>query len=130
MDARYRTMKFLNVGDMMRPLRLTEPLPTVKRVWRYCDTPDFVLPVVYNSVWKAADGTVGIVLANITDTPRPIAYRCDLAECGLGAGPHRLTRIDGPSPQPLGAVEGSVLEREDTVDGYAVKIIEIGPATP
>ena len=130
MDARYRTMKFLNVGDMMRPLEVAPSLPTVERTWRHCDTPDFVLPVVYNSVWKAEDGAVGIVLANITDTPQTIAYRCDLAECGLGDGPYRLTRVDGEAPEDLGTASGPVLEREDRVNGYDLKIIEIEAAAP
>lgn len=128
MDARYRAMKFLNVGDMMPPLTLTKPLPTVKRIWRANDTPEHVLPVVYNSVWKADDGTVGIVLANIMPEPQTIAYSCDLAACGLSGGKYKLTRSDTAQPEDLGAVTENLLSREDTIDGYSVKVIEVRKA--
>jgi hypothetical protein len=120
-------MKYLNVGDMMRPLEVIEPLPTVERVWRYCDTPNITLPVVYNSVWKSADVGVGIVLANITDRPQTISYRCDLSACGLDASRYRITRIDGAEPIDLGETTGPLLERSDTIDGYSVVILEVTP---
>lgn len=128
MEARYRALDYLNFGDMMRPLVLTEPLPTVDCVWRYTDTPEHTLPVVFNSVWKAPDGSVGIVLFNITDQPQEIAYRSDLAECGLTSGSHELTRIDGETPEPLGTFEGDVLKRRDTVEPRSVKIIAVTPS--
>jgi|GEM_PF-4328865 len=127
MQARYRAMKFLNHGDMMRPLILAEPLPIVSRTWRYCDTLDHELPVVYNSVWKAADGTIGIVLANITDQPQTISYQCDLSECGLTSDRFDLTRIDGEAPQSLGTVTGPILSRQDTIPGYNLMIIQVSP---
>ena len=125
MAARYRAMKFLNVGDMMRPLEVTEPLPEVRTIWRACDTPEHVQPAILNSVWRAADGTVGIVLVNISDRPQTIRYRCDLAACGFETGPVVLTRIDGETPQGLGRAEGLVLERSDQLEDRSVMIIEI-----
>ena len=130
MDVRYRVMPYLNVGQMMRPLEVTKPLPTVTRIWRLNDTPEHVLPVVLNSVWKAADGTIGIVLFNHTDQSQTIDYRCDLAACGLEGTNFEISRIDGPQPQELGAVHGRVLERTDTVDPYTVVVLKVAPSSP
>ncbi len=127
MNARYRAMKFLNVGQMMRPLTLTKPLAKVKRIWRRCDTPEHILPVVYNSVWKAADGTIGIVLANITDVPQIIHYRYDLKDSGLNRTPLQIQRIDTASPGDAEKVQETVMERSDSIEGYSVKILEIKP---
>jgi hypothetical protein len=128
MDARYRSMKFLNVGQMMRPLTVTRPLPEVKTTWRFNDTPEHIMPAVINSVWKAADGSIGIVLANITAQPQSISYRFDLAEAGLKGSKFALRQIDGPQPQGMGTMTGKVVERTDTVPGQSVSIIEIKPA--
>lgn len=126
MDARYQTMKFLNFGRMMRPLTEVEPWPRVNRTWRYCDTPEHVLPVVMNSVWQAADGHVGIVMVNITDEPQEVAYQLDLAECGI-EGEYTLRRVDGPTSQALGSGRDAVLEQRVSLEGYDVMIVEIAP---
>jgi len=128
MESRYRAIDYLNFGDMMRPLVVTEPLEEVMRIWRLCDTPENILPVVMNSVWKAPDGTEGIVLFNITDQPQKISYRCDLSECGLQGDRFKLTRIDGPQPVAMGHAEKSVLERTDEVEPYNVVIIKVESA--
>lgn len=130
MDARYRAMKFLNVGEMMRPLTVTTPLPQLKTTWRFNDTPEHIMPAVINSVWKAADGSIGIVLANITQTPQTIDYRCDLAEAGLQGKQFSLRRIDDIVAQDLGQSQGSVLQRSDTLSAQSVMIIEVKAVGP
>ncbi len=125
MNARYRTLDYLNFGDMMRPLVVTTPLEKVTRIWRLNDTPEHTLPVVLNSVWKAPDGSLGIVLFNITDQPQTIDYRSDLAECGLKGDRFTITRIDGEQPQPMGTSTGTMLERSDTIEPYNVMILKI-----
>lgn len=128
MRARYRNMKFLNTGQMMRPLTVTSELPTVTNIWTTCDTPEVTQPVILNSTWKASDGTIGIVMANITDQPQTIQYRFDIAETGLAGDQWRLTRTDGETPADIGEVKGTVVDRSDTVEPRSVKIIEIAPA--
>lgn len=122
MDARYRALKYLNDGDMMRPPTVLTPLPRVERTWRYTDTPQHVLPVIMSSAWRAADGSVAIVLVNITDEPQSIHYQFDLAECGL-TSPARAMRIDGPTPQSLDDAPALLVERVDEVEPYGVKIL-------
>ncbi len=127
MDTRYRAMKYLNTGDMMRPLTITKPLPEVRTIWRLCDTPEHIMPAVLNSVWKASDGTIGIVLVNISEQPQTITYRYDLGGCGVDGKKFELTRIDGADREPLEIVSGKTIERSDVVDAISVKIIEIRP---
>ncbi|MHB9071218.1 MAG: DUF6259 domain-containing protein [Sedimentisphaerales bacterium] len=127
MDARYRAMKFLNTGDMMRQLTVTKPLPDIRTIWRVCDTPEHIMPAVINSVWKASDGTIGLVLVNISEEPQTITYRYDLGGCGIDGKKFILTRIDTPKRDRLESINGLILERSDTVEGAGVKIIEISP---
>lgn len=128
MDARYRNLQYLNVGDMMRPLVVTKPLQTVERIWRLNDTPQHTLPVILNSVWKAADGTIAIVLFNITTEPQAISYRSDLAEAGLKGSRFKITRIDGAEPVAMGYADSDKLERTDTVEPYGLMILKVEAA--
>lgn len=130
MDARYRAMKYLNIGQMMRPLTVTSDLPRQITIWRTCDTPEHNMPAVLNSVWKAPnEASIAIVLANITDKLQTISYRYNLDECDLGANEFRVRRIDTPTPEDLDMVKGTVLERSDKVAPQSSKIIEIIPVT-
>lgn len=128
MQVRYRNMKFLNTGRMIRSVTLTKPLATVTNIWTTCDTPEVTLPVVLNSAWQASDGTIGIVLANITDQPQTISYKYDLSETGAQAAGWELTRTDGDSPQKLDALSGNALERSDTVAPRSMQVIMLSPA--
>lgn len=125
MDGRYRSMKFLNVGQMLRPLTITKPLPTVTNIWDLNDTPEHTQPVILNSVWKAADGTVGIVLVNITNKPQTIDYKFNLQEAGLKGTKWSLRQIEGKTPVVLGKGNGASLQRSDVVAPRSMKVIEV-----
>jgi hypothetical protein len=128
MQARYRAMDYLHFGRMMRPLRVTEPLPEVRTTWRKCDTPEHIQPAVLNSVWRAPNRPgVGIVLVNIADQQQKIAYELDLAECELPGERFAVSRIDTQRPEPLGERQGTVLRRRDTVSPRDVMILEVTP---
>lgn len=127
MHARYRNMKFLNTGRYIRPLTVTKELPTVTNIWTTCDTPEVTQPVILNSVWKASDGSIGIVLANITDQPQTISYAYDLSEAGGDHGAWKLRRTEGESPSEIGTVAGGKIERSDEVPPRSVIVIEASP---
>lgn len=44
-----------------------------------------VVPTLYSSAWKAPDGSLGIVMANISDHDREIEFTLDPAQYGLSA---------------------------------------------
>ena len=85
--ARRAGAKFLRYGRMLRPLQLVGSLPTVEtrryRGPKRIMSVPVVLPVVLSSVWRAPDGEVGIVLANISDEAVSFAGRFAIADYGL-----------------------------------------------
>jgi len=127
MQVRYRNMKFLNVGQSIRALKLKSPQEMIKIIWTTCDTPEHTLPAIMNSVWKSSDGSIGIVLANITDSPRKIHYGYDLSEEGGKHGKWKLVRTDGSTPVAIGDVLGDTIERTDEVPARSVIVIEAVP---
>jgi hypothetical protein len=127
MHVRYHNMKYLNVGRMIRSLTVTKKLPTVTNIWTTCETPEVTLPVILNSVWRASDGTIGIVLANITDQPQTIKYAYDLSENGGQHAKWKLQRTDGNSPREMGIVNGGQLQRSDEVPPRSMIVIEAAP---
>jgi hypothetical protein len=122
-------MKFLNIGRYIRPLTVTKELPTVTNIWTTCDTPEVTQPVILNSVWQASDGTIGIVMANITDQPQTIEYSYDLSETGGKHGKWTLKRTEAESPQEIGTVEGDHIERSDEVPARTIIVIEASRQT-
>jgi len=126
-ETRNRNLKFVNVGEFIRPLDVKTPQEMIKTIWTTCDTPEHILPAVLNSVWKASDGSIGIVLANTTNSPRKIHYGYDLAENGGKHGKWKLQRTDGPAPVEIGVVDGDKIERTDEVPPQTIVIIEAVP---
>ena len=64
---------FLAQGRMLRPLDLSSQLKPVSRRWAMAWTDETgtevsLMPVM-NSVWQRIDGSIGVVLVNITDEP-------------------------------------------------------------
>lgn len=81
--AKYRLLglKFLLEGRIMRPLKLDVQFPTVDLLWSFIGRPVKVaLPVVMSSVWKAEDGTLGVIFTNISMTTQLVSFEMDLKE--------------------------------------------------
>jgi hypothetical protein len=127
MEVRNRNLKFLNVGEYIRPLDVKTPQEMIKTIWTTCDTPEHIQPAVLNSVWKASDGSIGIVLANTTATARKIHYGYDLSENGGKHGAWTLRRTDGSTPIEIENVKGDSIERTDEVPAYSAIVIEAVP---
>jgi hypothetical protein len=70
---------YLARGKMMRPLDLSDQIQQVKRTWAQTWTDnrgcEVKLPSVLNSVWQAYDGSIGIVLVNITKDPQKLKIK-------------------------------------------------------
>lgn len=64
---------YLARGKMLRPLDLSDQLKPVKRkwarVWNDDVGTDVELMPILNSIWQIDDGSIGIVLVNITEKP-------------------------------------------------------------
>lgn len=67
---------YLVYGQMQKPANLEE-IPIIN--WQYGGY-DYEAPAVFDCLWKAPDGRLGLILANWTDRPR----RIKINDCRLG----------------------------------------------
>jgi len=76
--------KFLVYGEMLKPLTFKNELPQLEGWWQFGGREGLRrLPAVMNSVWKAPDGTLGLVFCNITDNAHRVEFTLDLKKYGM-----------------------------------------------
>jgi len=92
--------EFLYAGEMLRAPDLSA-LPTAKRRWEIWPTfkqkVDYELPVVLGAMFRAPDGSLGLVLSNHTATAQTVRVPWNRRDWGLavGAGGQRRDFADG-----------------------------------
>jgi hypothetical protein len=122
--------KFLAYGEMMKPLTFKNDLPCIEGWWQQAGPGPEIkrLPAVMHSVWKAPDGTLGLVFANISNREQKVRFDMDLAAYGLpGASSYRLTELakDGAAKLRRTTRENS-LSMELALPALSGYILEIG----
>jgi len=88
--------KYLMLGEMLHPPISETPLPTVSAVWRFPWSPrgyKATMPVILSSAWKADDGTVGIILTNISQTTRAVSYIINAEEYELSGDKYIINYV-------------------------------------
>ena len=110
---RLQALKYLLYGKMLRPpaLALPEQEIEVSRLSIYAGQKDALQEYrkrcapVLASAWQAPDGDIGIVLANVTDVPRPVSL---VLSRELYPVPSHCTlfRIDSGGRREIGPVTG------------------------
>ena len=111
----------------MRPPRLVSPVPRVTfRWWRAWTRHwyDVAMPAVLRSMWRAPDGSLGLVLYNISPKAQPVRIALDDPEYGLtGRARIVLNRV-----YPAGGdLQPRDLVLSYTVPGRSPAVLEIGP---
>ena len=111
--------KFLVYGEMLKPLAFTNPLAHVKGWWQKFRKVEIrSLPAVMHSVWKAPDGSLGIVLCNITHDEHVVKFRLDLRDYGM------------PEAQTYVLVERASHAVETTVATYRTRSFDTSVTMP
>lgn len=77
--------KFLVYGEMLKPLVFDDKLPLVEGWWqKFADQPEIKkFPAIMHSVWKAPDGTLGLVFVNIANNEQKTSFTIDLRDYGV-----------------------------------------------
>jgi len=65
-----KAKRFTRYGEMLRPARVLNEIPTGTGVWREPVT----MPIILHSLWQAPDGTLGLVVTNWSDTEQEIEF--------------------------------------------------------
>ena len=102
---------YLARGKMLRPMDLSDQIKPVKRRWAMAWNDDkgteIELMPVLNSVWQVDDGSVAIVLVNITDKPIDIKVKLPNSQHLLaqmmadGATHETIKQLKSPDFYPL-----------------------------
>lgn len=77
--------QYLIYGEMLRTPEFAEPLPRYSMCWDRTHLVDY--PVIMSSFWRSADGTVGLVLANLSEQVQIAEPLPDFNQAGLGNQP-------------------------------------------
>jgi hypothetical protein len=95
---------FLVGGSMLPPPAVDSPVVQVR--WRLTSgqSDEAAFPAIQHSAWRAADGTVGIVMTNISNAAvrAPVSIR--LQDLGLGStGPYTVRIVSGAQSTTVAA---------------------------
>ena len=85
------------------------------------------MPAVINAVWKAPDGTLGLVFCNVSESSQTVSYRIDLAEYGMPAhGKYTVRELqDNGASRGVGRNEESAFSRTETIPARRALLLEI-----
>jgi hypothetical protein len=109
--------KFLTFGQLLQPIVPASPVPGfTDDAFGWNTKRRATVPAAEGRLWKAEDGTLGIMLVNYIDEKVPFAFRVDPARLGLAGGSWRVREI---RPEGAGASE--------TVRGAVEKTVALAP---
>ena len=114
-------------GELLGELDLAEAPPNIEAKWgSWQGTFPARLPSVATAVWRAPDGHLAILAANLSREPRTIAYTFDASRWSLkGAGVH-LERLRPGKREDLGEAEAS-FRRTERLGPREILAIEVAP---
>lgn len=114
---------YLARGKMLRPMDLSAQIKPIKRRWAMAWNDDkgteVELMPVLNSIWQIDDGSVAIVLVNITEKPIDIKVELPTPQHLLakmmneGATPETLKQLKSPDFYPLPENSFGILRQMD-----------------
>ncbi|MEW6358270.1 MAG: DUF6259 domain-containing protein [Planctomycetota bacterium] len=127
---RANSLKYLAYGEMLRPLTFTNDMPVAKGEWRVFRQPRMVeMPAIQSSVWRAPDGTVGIVFTNVLKDEISASYVFNTVAYGLPeAKEYILTEITEQGEKEIGRIKGPTFSRTETIPGRKARIVCVKPA--
>ncbi len=140
---RVQARKFLTFGELVGELESTAgsehvggsqeamamrkaAAPKVSAVWPFFGKQQVAtMDAVISSVWRAEDGTIGLFLANLSETPQTYQYSFDPGSYGLAGNILSYTPITENGPGEAIEAEGGVQQRAETLEPFGVAIYEV-----
>jgi len=142
--GQYRAVahKFLVEGELLGELRPDEPVPEVHGTWNsWSATWPAATPAVMGTIWRAPDGTLGLVMTNVDDQPHPFTYTFDARKwgpmryAGHDAHTYLVTRLTPRGSMPTGFYGSPPLKsgegaftRTEVLQPREVRVLEVGGA--
>lgn len=76
--TRLAATRYLALGEMLRPPVIESEAPSVKTRWElWGGKHEIEFPAVMGSAWRADDGSVGLLLTNLTDKKVKLRWKCE-----------------------------------------------------
>ncbi len=132
---RYAGSKFFQFGELVGELKPHSDPGIVKGRWnnilRVENIPyDVSIPAVMSSIWKSAEGTLGVAIANLSGEEKTFSYTLTPNDYGLSlpkGSEWKLTKIEAEGRKAQGTVSDQSLEREEKLKPWEMRLIEIEP---
>lgn len=117
--------KFLFYGEMVRPLKLEGDDPVLGVAWEPRQK-NSEMPAVSNSVWKADDGTVGLVFTNLDNSAHTISYHVDTRDYQLPQSKkYSVKVVDGAGAGKEKSYHTDSFSRTEKMPAGSVLVLEI-----
>lgn len=126
---RARSLKYLAFGEFLRPLTFTNDIPVAKTEWKVFRQPHPVeFPAIQSSVWRAPDGSVGLVFTNVLKDPISATYSFDAAAYGLPpAKSYAISEITEDGEKEIARADSATFSRTEKIDGHRGLVLSVKP---
>lgn len=120
--------KYLFYGEMIRPPVLEGDIPIFSTQWK-TNQRNTDMPAVAHSAWKAEDGSVGLVFANMDGEEHNINYYINMNELDLpeDTGFYVVRVVYGPNSGTTARYNSPEISRREIIPGRSVLVIEYKP---
>jgi len=121
--------KFLTLGEMQRPLVLGNELPVMEAQQQSWAKGPRRMPAVIHAVWKAPDGTLGLVFCNVSEAEQKAGYTINVTEYGLPVrGEYTVRELqDNGASRVVGQYKEPAFSRVEKIPPRRALLLEIRP---
>jgi hypothetical protein len=125
-QCRLAAKKFMVYGELMNELKPSNSLPTVSAVFDCIKVKDTVtFPAVRASVWKHADGDLGIAMVNFSGSAQTFSFKLDTAEYSdLKPAKWNIVELSPAGEKNVGE-SGGEISRSEQLEPYSVKFLAL-----
>jgi len=127
---RVAARKFVTYGELMDLIKPINKIPTVTDIWvnHNRKVKKATIPSVLGAIWKAEDGSLGILLVNVDDNEREIEYIVDINKYETNIKPDTRFVIKKITPEKIviiGKSNNTKIKRNDKIKPQEILVLEI-----
>ena len=124
--CRLAAKKFMVYGELMDELKPSNSLPSVSAVFDCITVKDTVtFPAVRASVWKHADGDLGIAMINFSGSAQTFSFKLDTAQySGLKSDKWQVAELT-PAGEKIIGESGNEVSCSEQIEPYSAKFLAL-----
>ncbi|HOM83160.1 MAG TPA: DUF6259 domain-containing protein [Armatimonadota bacterium] len=137
--ARYRAVaaEFVVTGELIGELRPVAPLASLEAEWSTGrGKAPAALPATLGTVWRARDGHVGLLIANLSDSFQRYAFRFEPGAWGLSGSDQWVVRRltpgagKGHAASPIALVSANDESLTQALAPREIRVLDLAPVRP